>query len=66
MSDQLEVQQVLDHCMLHIKGAGEAMADDMRDAAMKLGTAAMMLASANNMLHRRAAQQTQASGPDAV
>jgi hypothetical protein len=41
--------------VLNINGAGEAMADDMHNAAMKLGAAAMMLASANNMLHNRAA-----------
>jgi hypothetical protein len=61
MSDRLDVQQVLDHCMLNIKGAAEAMADDMHDAAMKLGVAAMMLASANNMLHKRAAELTRGS-----
>jgi hypothetical protein len=61
MSDVLEVQRVLDHCMLNIKGASEAMADDMHDAAMKLGTAAMMLASATNMVHKRAAQLAQGS-----
>ena len=55
MSDPLDVQRTLDHCMLNIKGAGEVMADDMHDAAMKLGAAAMMLASANNAVHKRAA-----------
>ena len=55
MSDPLDVQRTLDHCMLHIKGAGEVMTDDMHDAAMKLGAAAMMLASASNAVHRRAA-----------
>ena len=61
MSDRLDVQQVLDHCMLNIKGAAEAMADDMHDAVMKLDAAAMMLASANNMLHKRAAELTRGS-----
>lgn len=61
MSDVGDVQRVLDHCMLNIKGASEAMADDMHDAAMKLGTAAMMLASATNMVHKRAAQLAQGS-----
>ena len=58
MSDRLDVQQVLDHCMLNIKGAAETMADDMHDAVMKLDAAAMMLASANSMLHKRAAELT--------
>lgn len=47
--------------MLNIKDASEAMADDMHDAAMKLGAAAMMLASATNMVHKRAAQLGQGS-----
>ena len=45
--------------MLNIKGASEAMANDMRDAAMKLSTAAMMLASATHAVHKRAAELTQ-------
>jgi hypothetical protein len=61
MSDVLDAQRVLDRCMLNIKGASEAMADDMHDAAMKLGAAAMMLASATNMVHKRAAQLAQGS-----
>ena len=40
-----DVQRALDHCMTNIKGASEAMADDMYDAAMRLGAAEMMLAS---------------------
>jgi hypothetical protein len=56
MSTPHDVQQTLDHCMAHIKGATEAMAEDMLDAAMKLGAASMMLASASNAVHRRAAQ----------
>jgi hypothetical protein len=57
MSDSLEVQQILDHCMLSIEGARNAMADDINDAAMKLGAAAMMLASANHAVHRQAGQR---------
>jgi hypothetical protein len=56
MSNPPDVQRTLDHCMLTIKGATEAMADDMRDAAMRLGAAGMMLASASNAVSRRAAQ----------
>jgi hypothetical protein len=41
--------------MMNIKGAGEAMADDIYDAAMKLGAAEMMLASASNAVHKHAA-----------
>ena len=58
MSNPLDVQQTLDHCMLNIKGAREAMAHDMHDAAMKLGAAAMMLASASNAVYQRAFQLT--------
>lgn len=53
MSNPPDVQQALDHCMMHIQGAREAMADDMHDAAMKLGAAGMMLASASNAVYRR-------------
>jgi hypothetical protein len=56
MSNPPDVQQALDHCMLNIKGASEALAHDMHDAAMKLGAAAMMLASASNMVYKRAVQ----------
>lgn len=55
-----DVDKTLDHCMLNIKGASEVMADDMNDAAMRLGAATMMLASAHNAVYRRAAQVTQA------
>ena len=54
MSNTLEVQQILDHCMLSIEGARKAMAGDMNDAAMKLGAAAMMLASASHAVRIRA------------
>jgi hypothetical protein len=54
MSDPLDVQRNLDHCMAHINGASEAMADDMHYAAMRLGAAAMMLASASHAVRRRA------------
>ena len=33
MSNPLDVQRNLDHCMLNMKGASEAMADDMHDLA---------------------------------
>jgi hypothetical protein len=45
--------------MLTIEGANKVMADDMNDAAMKLGAAAMMLASASHAIHRHAAQLPQ-------
>ncbi len=48
MSDPLDVQRNLDHCMRNIKDAGEAMAGDMHGAAMRLGVAAMILASATH------------------
>ena len=59
MSNPLDVQGTLDHCMLNIKGASETMTHDMHDAAMKLGAAAMMLASASNVVYKRAFQLTQ-------
>lgn len=60
MSNTLEVQQVLDHCMLSIEGARKAMSGDMNDAAMKLGAAAMMLASASHAVYKQAGQRPQA------
>ena len=69
MSKPLDVQRNLDHCMMNIKGASEAMADDMHDAAMRLGAAEMMLASASNAVYRRAFPLTQAqpgTGEEAV
>ena len=63
MSNSLEVQQILDHCMLSIEGARKAMAGDMNDAAMKLGAAAMMLASASHAVRKQAGQRPQAPGP---
>lgn len=59
MSDPLDVQRNLDHCMRNIKDAGEAMAGDMHGAAMRLGVAAMILASATHAVHKRAAERTQ-------
>lgn len=59
MSDPLDVQRNLEHCMLNIKDAGEAMAGDMHGAAMRLGAAAMMLASASHAVRKRAAERTQ-------
>jgi hypothetical protein len=59
MSYPLDVRRNLDHCMLPIKEAGEAMADDMYGAAMRLSTAAMMLASASHAVHMRATEQAQ-------
>ena len=55
-----DVQRILNHCMMNIKGASEVMADDMLDAAMRLGAAEMMLASASHALHKHTAQLTHA------
>ena len=63
MSNPPDVQQTLDHCMLTIRGASEAMADDMLDAAMRLGAAEMMLASARHAVHKHAAQLTLVQTP---
>jgi hypothetical protein len=66
MSDPVDVRRNLDHCQQSIEGAAEAMAHDMYDAAMRLGAAAMMLASASHAVHRHAAALTQAqTEPDA-
>jgi hypothetical protein len=46
--------------MQNIKDAGEAMTGDMREAAMRLGTAEMMLASASYAVRRHAGQVAQA------
>lgn len=59
MSDPLDVHRVMEHCMLNIKGAGEVMAHDMHDAAMRLGAAQMMLASASHAVHQHADVQAQ-------
>lgn len=56
MSSPLDVQRNLDHCMRNIKDAAEAMAGDMREAAMRLGTAEMILASASYAVHKHASQ----------
>jgi hypothetical protein len=59
------VQLTLDHCMVTIRRASEAMPDDMLDAAMKLGAASMMLASASYAVYKRAAQLADVQGqPD--
>ena len=60
MSNPLDVRRNLDHCMQNIKGAGEAMAEDMHEAAMRLGAAEMMLASASYAVRKRTGQPTQA------
>jgi hypothetical protein len=60
MSNPLDVWQTLDHSMRNITGASEAMADDMQEPAMMLGAAEMMLASASNAVHMRAAYLAQA------
>jgi len=65
MSNPLGVQETLDHCMTTIKGASEVMADDMHDAAMRLGAAGLMLASASNAVYRQALPLARASAqPD--
>jgi hypothetical protein len=58
MSDPVDVHRNLDDCMRSIMGASEAMAYDMHNAAMRLGAAEMMLASASHAVHRHAAALT--------
>ena len=60
MSDPPDVHRNLDHCMQNITGASEAMPHDMHDAAMRLGAAEMMLASASHMVHKHATALPQA------
>ena len=55
MSDPLDVHRILEHCMQTIEAGREAMAHDMYDAAMWLGAAEMMLASASHAVHKHAA-----------
>ncbi len=65
MSNPPDVQRILDQCMLNIGGASDAMPDDMHEAAMRLGAAGMMLASASHAVHKHAARLQQAPGqPD--
>jgi hypothetical protein len=59
MSDPLDIEQILDRCVLSIRDASNAMAGDMRDAAMKLGAAEMMLGSARHAVHKHAVQPRQ-------
>ena len=60
MSDPMDVHRNLEHCMQNIEAGCEAMAHDMHDAAMRLGAAEMMLASASYAVHRHAAGPPQA------
>src|SRR5262249_61334973 len=60
MSNPPDIQRNLDHCMRNIKDASEVMADDMHEAAMRLGTAEKKLATARHAVHNRAGQLTQA------
>jgi hypothetical protein len=59
MSTPPDVHRTLSHCMQHITDAREVMAEDMHDAAVRLGAAAMMLTSASHAVHRRAAELRQ-------
>jgi hypothetical protein len=60
MSDPMDVHRSLEHCMQAIQAGREAMAHDMHDAAMRLGAAEMMLASASYAVHKHAGQLAQA------
>jgi hypothetical protein len=60
MSDPLDVHRRLEHCLQAIQAGREAMAHDMLDAAMRLGAAEMMLASASYAVHQHAAARAQA------
>jgi hypothetical protein len=65
MSDPLDVHRSLEHCMQSIQAGREAIAHDMHDAAMRLGAAEMMLASASYAVHKHAAARPQAQAqPD--
>ena len=58
MTNTVDVYRNLDHCMRNIAGASEAMGSDMHHAAMQLGAAEMMLASASNAVRGQAARLT--------
>jgi hypothetical protein len=60
MSDPLDVHRNLEHCMQSIQAGREAMEHDMYDAALRLGAAEMMLASASHAVHKHAAALPQA------
>jgi hypothetical protein len=60
MTDPLDVNRNLELCMQTIQAGREAMAHDMYDAAMRLGAAEMMLASASYAVHKHAAALPQA------
>ena len=59
MSDPLDVHRILEQCTQTIEAGRKAMAHDMYDAAMRLGAAEMMLASASYAVHRHAAALAQ-------
>jgi hypothetical protein len=63
MSDPLDVHRYLEHCLRTIEAGREAMAHDMHDAAMRLGAAEMMLASASHAVHKHAAAQPRVQTP---
>jgi len=52
--------------MQNIKGAGEAMAENMHEAAMRLGAAEMMLASASYAVRKRAGLTPQRRRPSTL
>ena len=60
MGDPLDVHRNLEHCLQTIEAGRDAMAHDMHDAAMRLGAAEMMLASASHAVHNHAATLRQA------
>jgi hypothetical protein len=60
MTDPLDVNRNLELCMQTIEAGREAMAHDMYEAAMRLGAAEMMLASASYAVHKHAAALRQA------
>ena len=62
MTDSLDIHRNLEHCMQTIQAGREAMAHDMYDAAMRLGAAEMMLASASYAVHMNAAAPPRAQG----
>ena len=62
MNDPLDVHRILEYCMQTIEAGRDAMAHDMYDAAMRLGAAEMMLASASHAVHRHAATLPQVLG----
>lgn len=64
MSNPPDVPRILNLCMQHITDANKLMPHDMYNAAMRLGTAEMMLASASHAVHKHAGLPTRSASEE--